>query len=134
MLRIVNTALLVWLAAASPAAAATITVNTTNDAVGADNQCSLREAISAANNDSAPFAGLGECAAGSGADAVTLPAGPFKLSIGGPPDDTNAAGDLDVLGSELTIAGAGAAFTTIDADHIDRVLDVRRTARTAPRG
>ena len=105
-------------------------MNTTIDVVAADNQCSLREAISAANSDSVPFVGPGECAAGSGSDTVALPAGTLVLGINGPPDDTNAAGDLDILGSEVTIAGAGAVLTTIDANHIDRVLDVR-PGRTA---
>lgn len=118
-------AFVIWLVAAAPAAAATITVNTTADTVGADNQCSLREAISAANSDSAPFVGLGECAAGSGGDTVVLPVGTFTLGIGGPSDDTNSAGDLDLLGGQLTIAGAGAALTAIDANQIDRALDVR---------
>lgn len=61
---------------ASDAFAATIVVTAEADAVAADARCSLREAITAANNDSPPFAGAGECAAGSGADASYCPPAP----------------------------------------------------------
>src|SRR4051812_45982601 len=80
---------------ASPAGATTIAVDTTADAIAADGHCSLREAISSANADIAPFAGPGECAAGQGADSVALGAGTFTLSITGLPEDSNASGDLD---------------------------------------
>ncbi len=118
------------LGSASGASAATIAVTVGDDVLAADGQCSLREAITAANNDSAPFAGAGECVPGSGADTVVLPAGSFKLTLAGAKDDSNAIGDLDVLGTELTIAGAGAALTTIDANALDRAIDVR-TGRNA---
>ena len=49
---------------ASPAQAATITVNSLADTTADDGQCTLREAITAANTDNAS----GECAAGSGWD------------------------------------------------------------------
>ena len=118
------------LGSASGASAATIAVSVGDDVVAADGQCSLREAITAANTDSAPFAGAGECAPGSGADTVVLPAGSFKLTLAGAGDDSNFIGDLDVLGTELTITGAGAALTTIDANALDRAIDVR-TGRNA---
>jgi len=112
------------LAVGAPAAgAATIDVTTTDDAMGVDSRCSLREAISSANADAAPFTGAGECAPGSGADTVTLPPGTFKRVIAGGGEDANAAGDLDVT-SAMTIAGSGAASTIIDADGKDRVLHV----------
>jgi len=50
--------------------AATITVNSTSDAVANDGKCTLREAITAANSDTASGGAVGECAAGSGADAI----------------------------------------------------------------
>jgi len=118
------------LALTAGAAAATIAVDTELDALAADGHCSLREAITAANTNSQVFAGAGECAAGSGDDDVTLPAGRFTLSRAGAPDDTNANGDLDVLGTAVTIRGAGAAATTVDAARIDRVFDVH-AGRTA---
>jgi CSLREA domain-containing protein len=104
---------------------ATITVNTTADALNADGSCSLREAISAANLDSAGPGG--ECATGSGVDTVSVPGGEFTLSLpaGFPAgENANAGGDLDVL-SDLTIAGAGAGATTINANGIDRALEIR---------
>ena len=53
------------------AAAATITVTTSNPNIVADGQCSLIEAIVNANNDAATYP---DCAAGSGADTIVLPA------------------------------------------------------------
>ena len=52
-------------------AAATITVTTNNPYIISDGQCSLIEAINNANNDAATFP---DCAAGSGADTIVLPA------------------------------------------------------------
>ena len=106
---------------------ATIHADTTSDERSADGHCSLREALAAANTDTAPFAGAGECTAGSGTDTIVLPAGQFTLGIAGRGEDANATGDLDVL-SAVTIDGAGAAVTQIDANGIDRVLDVHTGA------
>jgi CSLREA domain-containing protein len=59
--------------AAAPASAATITINSTGDAAANDGQCTLREAIGAANSDTASGATAGECAAGaSGLDAISF--------------------------------------------------------------
>ena len=52
------------LLAAGPARAATITVNSAADAAANDGQCTLREAIIAANTNAASGAMAGECAAG----------------------------------------------------------------------
>jgi CSLREA domain-containing protein len=104
------------------AGAATIGVTTQADALAADGQCSLREAVMSADNDVPPFPGAGECAAGSGADAIVLPAGTYKRTRAGS-DDNDSNGDLDVTGT-TTVTGAGAATTTIDAAQIDRVIDV----------
>ncbi|MBI2612881.1 CSLREA domain-containing protein [Candidatus Kaiserbacteria bacterium] len=103
---------LVPLTLATPALAATFTVTKTadtNDGV-CDADCSLREAIGAAN-------------ALAGADVVTLPAGTYTLSIVGTGEDLNATGDLDIT-DDLTVSGAGAATTIIDGGGIDRVLTV----------
>lgn len=92
--------------------AATFTVTKfadTNDGV-CDTDCSLREAIGAANSS-------------AGADNITIPAGTYTLSIAGTGEDANATGDLDVTGG-LTINGAGAVSTIIDGGGIDRVLTV----------
>jgi hypothetical protein len=105
------------------AIAATISVDTTSDVLAADSHCSLREAVKSANNNAAPFPGTaGECGAGSGPDAITVPPGTYKLNAGFGPD----AGDLD-LSSLVTITGAGREATIIDADHVDRAIDVSDT-------
>jgi CSLREA domain-containing protein len=102
----------VALAAAANAHAATFTVTRLDDpAPGAcDSDCSLREAVRAAN-------------AGSGGDTIELPAGRFRLTIAGAGEDAAATGDLDVTKS-VTITGAGARQTLIDGSGIDRVFEV----------
>ncbi len=53
--------------------AATITVNSTADAIGDDGQCTLREAMIAANTNTPSGAAAGECAAGSaGMDVIAF--------------------------------------------------------------
>ena len=94
---------------------ATFTVTTTLDAVNAlDGKLSLREAISA------------RLTANPGADTIVLPAGIYRLALAGA-DNTNAAGDLDVIGSTV-FQGAGAGATVIDGQKLDRVFDVFGTA------
>lgn len=112
------------LALPSAALAATIEVNTGTDVVASDGKCSLREAITSANLHAAPFAGPGECASATGGDTIVLPAGRLVLSIPGRGEDNNDTGDLDIRALGLTIRGAGAAPTTVDAQHVDRVFDV----------
>jgi len=114
------TPLLCALALLSPlgAHAATIVVDTTADVIADDGSCSLREAITAANQDLA----IDTCAAGSGVDEIVLGPGTFTLALAGD-DDDNLVGDLDVR-SALTVRGAGAAETVIDGACIDRVFDV----------
>ena len=92
---------------------------TTDDTTCTPGNCSLRGAIAAAN-------------ANPGADTISLPAGHYLLSAAGD-DDDNTAGDLDITDA-LTIAGAGAASTIVDANNVDnpdedgnhdRVFDVQ---------
>lgn len=65
-------------------AATTITVNSTADSSANDGVCTLREAIVAANTDTASGVAVGECAAGSGAgDTIEFSiagAGPHTLT------------------------------------------------------
>ena len=77
----------------------TKTADTADGTCAAD--CSLREAITAAN-------------ALAGADVITVPAGTYTLTITGTGEDGNATGDLD-LNSDITITGAGAGTTIIQA-------------------
>jgi CSLREA domain-containing protein len=96
--------------------AATIAVGTTVDELDGDADCSLREAIQAANTDTA----VSGCTAGSGADTITVPAGFYALTRVGASENGNATGDLDVQ-SDVTIQGTGAV---IDGNDTDRVLHV----------
>lgn len=96
-----------------------ITVTTTDDELNTDGDCSLREAIQAANTDSAVDA----CPAGTGADTITVPAGTYTLTIAGASEDANATGDLDITGS-VTINGAGVGTTVIRNIGTDRVLHI----------
>src|SRR4051794_14513280 len=95
----------------APAQAATISVSTRVDDTAANGNCTLREAVIAANTDTAQDA----CAAGAGADTLTVPGGVYRFAVGlqAPDEDNAATGDLDLL-QPVTIAGAGAAGTTID--------------------
>jgi len=110
---------LLFLAQGPAAHAANITVNTTDDELNADGDCSLREAIQAANTDAVVDA----CAAGSGADTIDVPAGTYTLAIAGSGEDASATGDLDIS-ADLTITGAGAATTIIDGADLDRVFHI----------
>jgi len=86
------------------AAAATLTVNSITDAlIAADNECTLREAIVNANEDTDTTAG--DCAAGSGTDVIDVPAGTYVLTTGA----------LDIA-SDLVLRGTGANVTVIRPD------------------
>lgn len=82
-----------------------------------DTDCSLREAVVAANTR-------------PGRDTVRVPAGTFVLTLKGPDEDSAATGDLDVTDA-LVLQGAGASGTVLHGGHLttpapfDRVLDVR---------
>ncbi len=117
------------LSPAPVARAATIAVNSTADVIANDGQCTLREAIIAANTDTASGAAAGECPAGSGDDTITLPAGTYTFTIAGRSENAAATGDLDIT-ANLTINGAGAATTIIDAGALDRVFDISSGAKT----
>ncbi|MEX2103528.1 MAG: CSLREA domain-containing protein, partial [Gaiellaceae bacterium] len=108
------------LVAPGAAHAASIVVTTTTDEYNTGaTECSLREAVQAANTNAA----FGGCTAGSGADEITLPAGTYGFTqsgtelIGGSVD----VRDLDVDGA-LTIVGQGRP--TIDANDLDRIFQL----------
>jgi len=105
---------------AAPAHAATIAVTTTGDDTTVNGNCTLREAVRAANTN-APVDGCAGDAAG--ADTITLPAGTYTLALGGRDENAAATGDLDVT-SPITIVGAGATATVVDGGGIDRVFHV----------
>ena len=115
---------LLWgLAPTSVAQAATIDVNTTDDELNSDGDCSLREAIRAANTNTAVDA----CPAGStGDDIINIPAGTYTLTLTGISEDAAATGDLDITDADgsLTINGENPATTIVDGNDTDRVFDV----------
>jgi hypothetical protein len=82
----------------------------------ARNTCTLRAAIQETN-------------ALAGADQIILAVGVHELTIGGIDEDAAATGDLDIT-DDLTIAGANAFLSIIDANGIDRVLDQRAPTDT----
>ncbi len=61
------------------ASGTTITVDSAADSVAVDGTCTLREAIVAANADTA----VDTCPAGDGADVVMVPAGAYTLTLAG---------------------------------------------------
>ena len=96
----------------------TITVNTLVDDFTPNNgTCSLREAVQAANTDLAVDA----CAAGSASDTIQLAAGSYQLSLTGA--DGPQTGDLDLNGT-IQITGVTSATSIIDANRIDRALEI----------
>src|SRR4051794_40721272 len=127
MLRRFLVVLAVAAAAPATAGAATINVTTESDFTRNDGACSLREAISAANQDAKSGTAVGECVAGNGADTVAVPAGVYVIASSPPngPGDflDNQFGDF-AIESTITIQGAGAAETTIDGGGKDRVFFV----------
>jgi hypothetical protein len=94
--------------------AATINVATNDPGIG-QAQCSLRDAIEAANTD-APSGG---CPAGSGADTIAIGAMTYSLNHG-----TAVAGgstDLLIIHSEITLTGQGAVIESQRVGSLIRV-------------
>jgi CSLREA domain-containing protein len=117
-------AMLFSFANVSPAHAAVgIVVNSDADIVADDGFCTLREAITAANSDSASGATFGECAAGVGADSIIF-AADYTITL--------VVLQLPVVTSELTITGNGAANSIVQgtpppAISLSRVFQVAST-------
>lgn len=108
----------IWLCTlGSPVWANTISVTTTNDEINSDGDCSLREAIEAANSDTAVDA----CPKGSGEDTIILGSGTFAIGIDGAGEDLNQKGDFDVT-EDLSIRGLSAEETVLDGADLDRIL------------
>ena len=84
-------------------AGTTITVTTTADELNTDGDCSLREAVAAANYDVAVDA----CPAGNGGDIVDLPAGTYNVAAITPGPGLTGTNPLHLIGS-VTLRGAGA--------------------------
>lgn len=100
------TAALALTLAPAAAGAASITVNTTSDgAPAADGSCTLREAITNANADTASSALPGECATGSGADAIDFSAA-VRPAI-------TLVSTLPQIKTSMTITGPGASLLDV---------------------
>ncbi len=102
---------------AAPAVAAQLAVTTLADLDLVDGDCSLREAIHAANDDS-PY---GDCPAGEGDDRIelTLP-GTIVLTA-----------SLPLLGEGLTVAGLAASESGIDGGGLYRIFSLPGPANGA---
>ncbi len=95
-----------------------ITVTSITDDLTENGNCTLREAIQAANTDTAVDA----CPAGSGEDVIVLVYFTHYLSLTGVGEDNNATGDLDISSSLSIVGNTPGSFRNIRADGIDRVL------------
>jgi hypothetical protein len=116
------------------AGAARLRVTTTRDGLPVHGRrCTLREAIEAVDT---PRLRTGCGRVGRRANTIVLSRGRYVLSIPLRGVDDNSSGDLNIAGpAGLTIAGAGARATVIDAaGDGDRVLSVARGARVVLRG
>ena len=74
-----------------------------------DADCSLREAVGAANLR-------------PGLDILRVGPGVYTLTRAGAPEGNNASGDLDVR-DDLVVLGAGADLTVLDGNGTDRILE-----------
>lgn len=112
---IVVALLLLTAAPQSAHAAGPIVVTSAADSVGSDGLCTLREAITNANNDAATY---GDCAAGSGADTIT-----FAPALAGTLISLNTVGDTTLgpaafgVTSNVTILGDANQGITIERNN-----------------
>ena len=91
----------------TPASAGVITVTTTADEDVENGECSLKEAIKAANADSEYL----DCPAGSGVDLIILPEGVYTTT------------QLPFITTAMTIAGDGLSKTIIQASACNPVTE-----------
>ena len=81
----------------------------TNDGV-CDADCSLREAINAANTSGAT-------------DTINLLAETYLITLGGSTEDSGATGDFDIRQS-INIVGAGVGLSIIRGETLDRMFEI----------
>lgn len=108
---------LLWLGMSSianghAAPLATLTVNSTDETINpTDGKCTLREAIHAANTDTASGAVAGECPAGNGADTIELSsAAIYILTLVDNTDATLGENGLPVITSDIIFNGNDATI------------------------
>lgn len=103
---------------------ASFTVSTTTDELdsgavcitGSSVDCSLREAIAAANADT------------SGDHTIVIPAGIYVIGLlnTSGEENVNATGDFDITNTavNITLTGDGTSETIIDGNDVDRIFDI----------
>jgi hypothetical protein len=109
---------------AAPGAAQAVPITVTPgladyDHVAADGACSLREAVTAANQNAANAT---DCTDGAlDVDVIVLPAGTLALDTNGGDEEGNANGDLDIdlAAGPVTLDGADAAPGTTVTTSVD---------------
>jgi hypothetical protein len=135
-LRLAVAALLILAVAAPGAEAATITPTVATDDLTSNGNCTLREAVLAADGNST----VDQCQAGDAAapDSIVLLAPLYNLTLSGANEDSNLTGDLDVFlapAGPLTIEGkSDAGPSEIDGTsgaNSDRVIDVKTTSASS---
>ncbi|MBA3711435.1 MAG: tandem-95 repeat protein [Pyrinomonadaceae bacterium] len=102
------------LSASASVQAATLTVNSVADVTADDGQCTLREAITAANTDAASGAASGECVAGSGTDTI-------DINVTGTITLTSVLPDLT---TNLTISNTQASGVMVQGNNTFRIFRV----------
>jgi CSLREA domain-containing protein len=114
-----------------------IIVTITDDIVANDGECSLREAIAAANSNVPSGFLPGECAAGSATetDVILLDAGEsYNLTIQGADEDWGETGDLDILNNpdveiDIHVKVTGEGTARVNASFLnDRIWHVHSDA------
>ena len=110
-----------------PAYAATvIVVNSSLDSLGNDGNCTLREAVIAANKNKPSGSKANECAAGTADDIIRLQANQVyqitRTDSGN--EDSSASGDLDIR-SNIAFEVTGSGLATLQAvNSKDRVFQI----------
>jgi CSLREA domain-containing protein len=101
-----------------PLAGNTIIVNSTADvANNADGLCTLREAITAANTDTASGAVAGECGPGSGSDSDTI-------NLTGVAGTITLSSALPNISSDIIFSGPGPSQLIVSGNNLFRVFNV----------
>lgn len=114
-------AVLCLLIAAPNSIAATLTVNSSNDNVALDGQCTLREAIIAVNTGIPPLTFPptlpGDCGVADGNnDRIEITVPNVFLNTNGTNEDAAQTGDLDIL-NDVVIVGIPASTLNANNDH-----------------
>jgi hypothetical protein len=117
---------------AVPAGAATIDVSTNLDTIAPDGLCSLREAVIAANTNTASTGPAGECVAGDDlptVDTIAIPSGNYVLTVP-PANNTLGGADPTYTYGEYTLgwdAAKNAFVASVAPDATNGDLDITQS-------